>query len=64
MLFLFRFMWKRSKQLVAESEATVEWTTDSNTEVGIYRIRHFGYYKYVLGGIFPYEGITDNFNVV
>jgi hypothetical protein len=30
---------------------------------GKYRIRHFGSYKYIFGGIHPYQGTTDTFKV-
>jgi len=31
---------------------------------GKYRIRHFGSYKYIFGGIHPYEGTTRTFEVM
>lgn len=30
---------------------------------GEYRIRHSGEYKYILGGKYPYEGLTHSFTV-
>lgn len=59
----FRFIWERKNTLAASSEATVVWKIGEDTERGVYRIRHFGYYKYIFGGIFPYEGISDSFEV-
>lgn len=61
MSYFLRFIWKRTS--LASSEAIIEWTVGSNTVPGTYRIRHFGYYKYVFGGIFAYEGITNDFQV-
>lgn len=63
-MFLFRFRWERTLFFTGQSAATVEWTVGKDVEPGVYRIRHFGHYKYILGGIFPYEGISNNFNVI
>jgi len=60
-----KYKWQRTSFFTAASEAAVEWTvTGDHVTPGTYRIRHFGHYKYVLGGIFPYQGLTNNFEVI
>ncbi|XP_044727443.1 neutral ceramidase isoform X2 [Chrysoperla carnea] len=59
-----RFIWRRKNALLGTSEAEIQWTIGPNVKPGIYRIRHFGYYKYIQGGIFDYEGLSDNFEVI
>lgn len=39
------------------------WNTGDNVEPGTYRIKHFGNYKYIFGGIYQYEGSTKDFTV-
>lgn len=55
--------WERISTLLGFSDIRIEWTIGSDTVPGEYRIRHFGNYKYILGGIFPYEGVSRTFNV-
>ncbi|KAF2898983.1 hypothetical protein ILUMI_07192 [Ignelater luminosus] len=59
-----RFRWERTLFFTGESAVTIEWIVGKDVDPGVYRIRHFGNYKYILGGIFPYEGISNNFNVI
>ncbi|XP_019871474.2 neutral ceramidase isoform X2 [Aethina tumida] len=58
-----RFYWTRTNVLFGFSEVEVQWTIKENVEPGTYRIRHFGNYKYIFGGVYPYEGQTKKFTV-
>lgn len=61
-LFLFyRVRWFRTSVVLGCSELEVEWTIPETVGSGIYRIRHFGDYKYIFGGIFPYSGTSQSF---
>ncbi|XP_058444727.1 neutral ceramidase-like [Malaya genurostris] len=59
-----KFRWIRKSTLFAYSDVEVEWQTGPDTEEGIYRIQHFGYWRYILGGTYPYNGTTRNFSIL
>ncbi|KDR24151.1 Neutral ceramidase [Zootermopsis nevadensis] len=59
-----RFYWIRLSPILGSSEALITWTVDPEVVPGKYRIRHFGSYKYIFGGIHPYHGSTHTFQVV
>ncbi|KAL9891718.1 neutral ceramidase isoform X1 [Glossina fuscipes] len=59
-----KFIWERTHSIFGFSDAHIHWTIGANTLPGQYRIRHFGNYKYILGGIFPYEGQTQTFTII
>lgn len=58
-----KFVWERIHTILGFSDIHIYWTIAADTLPGIYRIRHFGYYKYILGGVFSYEGSTKTFVV-
>ncbi|KAG5868796.1 hypothetical protein JTB14_019768 [Gonioctena quinquepunctata] len=58
-----KFIWRRTQYVKGSSEAEIQWKINEDVAPGTYRIRHFGYYKYILGGIYPYEGKTKAFKV-
>ncbi|XP_055903625.1 neutral ceramidase [Eupeodes corollae] len=58
-----RFVWERISSILGFSDFHIYWKIGPNTLPGEYRIRHFGNYKYILGGIFPYEGVSRSFTV-
>lgn len=58
-----KFTWIRDSKVMGTSRAEIEWEIPVGTPKGTYRIHHFGNYKYVLGGIYPYHGFTDGFEV-
>ncbi|CAG9785826.1 unnamed protein product [Diatraea saccharalis] len=58
-----KYVWKRNSKILGTSEAEVEWEIPEGTTPGTYRIHHYGNYKYILGGIYPYHGFTDSFEV-
>ena len=63
MNFNSRFIWTRTAFLFASSRVTISWEIPKDTEPGEYRIRHNGYYRYILGGVYPYQGVTNHFQV-
>ncbi|XP_050562054.1 neutral ceramidase [Spodoptera frugiperda] len=58
-----KYTWIRDSKVMGTSRAEIEWEIPVGTPKGTYRIHHFGNYKYVLGGIYPYHGFTDSFEV-
>ncbi|XP_065087047.1 neutral ceramidase-like [Ochlerotatus camptorhynchus] len=59
-----KFKWIRKSTLFAYSDIEFEWETGPETAEGIYRIQHFGYWRYILGGTYPYNGTTRNFSIL
>ncbi|KAJ8978006.1 hypothetical protein NQ317_004551 [Molorchus minor] len=53
-----KFIWTRTVIFKGQSEVEIQWKIKDGVEPGNYSIRHFGNYKYLLGGIYPYEGRT------
>lgn len=62
-LLLYRFRWERVSTILGFSDVDIIWNIPENTEPGSYRIRHFGNYRYILGGVYPYDGTTRIFEV-
>ncbi|RVE54727.1 hypothetical protein evm_000494 [Chilo suppressalis] len=58
-----KYIWKRNSKILGTSEAEVEWEIPEGTPPGTYRLHHYGNYKYILGGIYPYHGFSDSFEV-
>lgn len=58
-----RFMWKRTASLLGHSTVTVEWDIPTSVISGVYRIKHFGHEKSILGSIHPYTGTSGTFIV-
>ncbi|VFR00393.1 unnamed protein product [Cuscuta campestris] len=61
--FCLRFKWSRPYKLSARSEATIEWRIPSTAVPGVYRIRHFGAAKSLLGSIKHFTGTSSAFVV-
>ncbi|XP_063243596.1 neutral ceramidase isoform X2 [Bacillus rossius redtenbacheri] len=59
-----RFRWERTNRALGYSEAHVTWEVPLDAAPGRYRVRHFGDYKYIFGGVYPYQGTSDTFQVV
>ncbi|XP_078658590.1 neutral ceramidase B-like isoform X2 [Branchiostoma floridae x Branchiostoma belcheri] len=57
------YKWKRTNVLVGHSEATITWTISPGTPPGIYRIRHFGHSKNLVGEITSFVGSSRHFTV-
>jgi len=62
-MWVFRFQWKRTSVILGSSQMTITWKIPQDIKLGEYRIRHNGYYRYVLGGVYPYYGVTNHFQV-
>ncbi|KYN38173.1 Neutral ceramidase [Trachymyrmex septentrionalis] len=58
-----KFQWKRTSVILGSSQMTITWKIPQDVKLGEYRIRHNGYYRYVLGGVYPYYGVTNHFQV-
>ncbi|ERL84934.1 neutral ceramidase [Dendroctonus ponderosae] len=61
--FETKFIWKRTNVIKGGSEVEIRWLIRDNVEPGTYRISHFGNFKYILGGIYPYKGTSKSFVV-
>lgn len=61
--FCLRFIWSRPAKLSARSKATIEWRIPETAASGVYRIRHFGAAKALLGSVKHFEGSSSAFVV-
>lgn len=59
-----KFIWTRTSVVFGTSTATITWNVPEDVEPGKYRIRHHGHYRYIFGGIYPYKGSTNIFEVI
>ena len=59
-----KFRWTRTSVILGRSEIDFFWDIPNDMLRGEYRVRHKGYYRYILGGIYPYQGSTENFKVL
>ncbi|XP_072745601.1 neutral ceramidase [Anoplolepis gracilipes] len=58
-----KFQWTRTSVILGSSQVTITWEIPQDVKPGEYRIRHNGYYRYILGGVYPYYGVTNHFRV-
>lgn len=58
-----RFVWWRPSKLSPQSHATIEWIVPQTAASGVYRIRHFGASKNLLGTIKHFTGTSSAFVV-
>lgn len=61
--FCLRFIWSRPAKLSPRSKATIEWRIPESAASGVYRIRHFGAAKALLGSVKHFEGSSSAFVV-
>ncbi|XP_022731128.1 neutral ceramidase 1-like [Durio zibethinus] len=61
--FCLRFIWSRPSKLSPRSQATIEWTIPQSALPGVYRIRHFGAAKGLMGSIRHFTGSSSAFVV-
>ncbi|XP_061986592.1 neutral ceramidase 2-like [Populus nigra] len=61
--FCLRFKWSRPSKLSTRSQATIEWRIPQSASPGVYRIRHFGAAKGLLGSISHFTGSSSAFVV-
>lgn len=59
-----RFIWNRFSKIMGTSSAEITWDIPVDAIPGIYRIRHNGHYKHLFAGIRPYQGVSDEFQIV
>lgn len=59
----YRLIWERASFVLGSSEVIITWEIPTSVDSGEYRIRHEGYYQYILGGKYPYKGSTNIFQV-
>lgn len=58
-----KFQWTRTSVILGSSQVTITWEISQDVKPGEYRVKHNGYYRYILGGVYPYYGVTNNFRV-
>lgn len=58
-----KFQWTRTSLILGSSQVTITWEIPQDVKPGEYRIRHNGYYRYILGGVYPYYGVTNHFQM-
>ncbi|OAY61128.1 neutral ceramidase 1 [Manihot esculenta] len=61
--FCLRFKWSRPSKLSTRSQATIEWRIPQSTTPGVYRIRHFGAAKSLVGSVRHFTGSSSAFVV-
>ncbi|EOY07316.1 PREDICTED: neutral ceramidase [Theobroma cacao] len=61
--FCLRFKWSRPAKLSPQSYATIEWWIPESVVSGVYRIRHFGASKSLLGSVRHFAGSSSAFVV-
>ncbi|XP_004294230.1 PREDICTED: neutral ceramidase [Fragaria vesca subsp. vesca] len=61
--FCLRFKWSRPSKLSTRSQATIEWRIPQSATPGVYRIRHFGASKSLVGSIRHFTGSSSAFVV-
>ncbi|KAK8601645.1 hypothetical protein V6N12_051474 [Hibiscus sabdariffa] len=61
--FCLRFTWSRPSKLSSQSQATIEWTIPPSASLGVYRVRHFGAAKRLMGSIQHFTGSSSAFVV-
>jgi len=58
-----KFVWERTNQLLGHSTVQVTWEIPETVKSGIYRIRHFGTSRDILGRFTSYVGTSNTFTV-
>ncbi|KAI8523675.1 hypothetical protein RHMOL_Rhmol13G0091500 [Rhododendron molle] len=61
--FCLRFKWSRPSKLSTRSQATIEWRIPETAASGVYRIKHFGASKGLMGAIRHFTGSSSAFVV-
>ncbi|XP_043667870.1 neutral ceramidase [Vespula pensylvanica] len=59
-----KFEWVRTSVVLGSSQVYITWEVPEDVKQGEYRIKHFGYYRYIFGGVYPYEGVCNTFKVI
>lgn len=61
--FCLRYIWSRPSKLSPRSQATIEWRIPTYATPGVYRMRHFGAAKRLVGSISHFTGASSAFVV-
>ncbi|PKI66481.1 hypothetical protein CRG98_013137 [Punica granatum] len=61
--FCLRFIWSRPSKLSPRSQATIEWRIPDYATPGVYRVRHFGAAKGLMGSVRHFAGSSSAFVV-
>lgn len=59
-----KFKWIRVSMIFGRSDIEFFWEIPRDTKPGEYRVKHEGFYRYILGGVYPYQGSTESFQIV
>lgn len=57
------YQWLRTSTILGTSTVTINWTIESGTPSGTYRIQYFGDSKPLIGSISSFTGTSGNFTV-
>uniref|UniRef100_A0A6B2E5V5 Neutral ceramidase n=1 Tax=Phlebotomus kandelakii TaxID=1109342 RepID=A0A6B2E5V5_9DIPT len=57
------FRWTRVSMILGFSDVEILWEIPRDATAGMYRISHSGFYQYIFGGKFPYNGTSRVFVV-
>ncbi|KAJ7683523.1 Neutral/alkaline nonlysosomal ceramidase [Mycena rosella] len=57
------YQWTRVSTILGTSSVNVNWTIESGTPAGTYRLRYFGDSKPLIGSISAFTGTSSNFTV-
>jgi len=58
-----KLVWERTNQVLAHSTVEVTWEIPETADSGLYRIRHFGTSRDILGRFTSYVGTSNTFTV-
>ncbi|KLU86348.1 hypothetical protein MAPG_05362 [Magnaporthiopsis poae ATCC 64411] len=58
------FRWRRTSGLLGTSEVEIQWEVEDWTDEGVYRLRYYGDSKGLNGDITPFDGVSEEFNIV
>lgn len=61
--FCLRFKWSRPSKFSPRSQATIEWRIPESAPPGVYRIKHFGASKGLIGSVRHFTGSSSAFVV-
>ncbi|ETS78190.1 hypothetical protein PFICI_10252 [Pestalotiopsis fici W106-1] len=58
------YTWTRTNTILAYSDVTISWETETDADAGTYRIKYYGDWKNLIGGgITAFEGASDTFTL-
>lgn len=58
------YTWTRTNTILAYSDVTISWETETDADPGTYRIKYYGDWKNIIGGgITAFEGASNTFTL-